>query len=473
MPRCRCSFLLLLCLFGLSSSVDVPFSYHDFPSMTRLLRIINQENPELTRLFSAGKSTQGRELWVLLVTSDPDHEPILKPNVKYIANMHGNEAVGREMVLHLASYLVSSYGQDEYVTWLLDNTRVHIMPSMNPDGFEASKQGECSGTHGRGNANSFDLNRNFPDYFTGEQDQIQPETRSVMNWMRQTQFVLSANLHGGALVASYPFDNIPQNTRFRTFGSPSVTPDDEVFRHLAETYSFNHKNMYLGTSCRDGTPEFVNGTTNGAAWYPLKGGMQDYNYIWGGCMEITLEISCCKYPRSHRLPQFWADNKQSLLKYLGEAHQGVWGVVSDSNNNPLNNASVKVKGRKFGSKTTTRGEYWRILLPGTYSVQVTADGYEPAEVSVRVGKGVTLQNITLYPLSTSLYEPRSDPTLYRSTGHYNTATAVWPTITNFLKPKETVIFPRRRYVYRPFAAETTPNRIFTSSFTSNFDVYGR
>lgn len=65
----------------------------------------------------------------------------------------------------------------------------------------------------RGNANAFDLNRNFPDYFTGDQDLIQPETRAIMNWMRQTQFVLSANLHGGALVASYPFDNIPQNTR--------------------------------------------------------------------------------------------------------------------------------------------------------------------------------------------------------------------------------------------------------------------
>lgn len=59
------------------------------------------------------------------------------------------QAVGREMLLHLASYMVSAYGQDEYVTWLLENTRVHLMPSMNPDGFEISSQGECSGTHGR------------------------------------------------------------------------------------------------------------------------------------------------------------------------------------------------------------------------------------------------------------------------------------------------------------------------------------
>ena len=35
-----------------------------------------------------------------------------------------------------------------------------------------------------------------------------------------------------------------------------------------------------------GAPRFGNGTTNGAAWYPLTGGMQDYNYIWHGCMEV-------------------------------------------------------------------------------------------------------------------------------------------------------------------------------------------
>lgn len=38
--------------------------------------------------------------------------------------------------------------------------------------------------------------------------------------------------------------------------------------------------------------------------------MQDYNYLWHGCMEVTLEISCCKYPPAHELPKYWQDNKQ-------------------------------------------------------------------------------------------------------------------------------------------------------------------
>lgn len=43
--------------------------------------------------------------------------------------------------------------------------------------------------------------------------------------------------------------------------------------------------------------------------------MQDYNYLWHGCMEITLEISCCKYPPAHELPKYWQDNKEVRISY--------------------------------------------------------------------------------------------------------------------------------------------------------------
>ncbi|KFM74875.1 Carboxypeptidase M, partial [Stegodyphus mimosarum] len=430
------SCLMVAWVLPLTQTTDIDFVYHNYQSMTSVLHQLANEYPQLTKLYSIGKSTQGRELWVILVTSDPQEEPLLKPNVKYVANMHGNEAVGRELMLHLTSYLLKNYGKDDYVTWLMDNTRIHIMPSMNPDGFEASVEGQCSGVQGRNNANSLDLNRNFPDYFAGNPEFPQAETLAVIDWLKRTQFVLSGNLHGGALVASYPFDNIPANSPkgFRNFGSPSMTPDDDVFRHLAQSYSFNHKNMYLEVTCRDGSPPFTNGTTNGAAWYALKGGMQDYNYVWAGCMEITLEISCCKYPKYHQLPKFWADNQKALLQYLGEAHQGVWGQVTDPDKSPVFNASIVVKGRKFGSRTTRRGEYWRILRPGTYTIQAQAEGYDPVEVTFPVAKGVTIQNITLYPQASTYYEPRSDYTSMRNSfpSTHNTASSikgVWPTFT--------------------------------------------
>ena len=44
--------------------------------------------------------------------------------VKYVANIHGDEAVTRELLLALAQHLVWNYGTNQRVTQLLNNTEV-------------------------------------------------------------------------------------------------------------------------------------------------------------------------------------------------------------------------------------------------------------------------------------------------------------------------------------------------------------
>ena len=120
--------------------------------------------------------------------------------------------------------------------------------------------------------------------------------------------------------------------------------------------------LWTSVQCLDlnfqvGAPQFRNGTTNGAAWYPLTGGMQDYNYIWHGAMEVTLELSCCKFPPSTELPQFWDDNRNSLLQFMGEAHRGVKGFVKDETLKPIEGASMKVTYVVY-----KRDFHWNLML---------------------------------------------------------------------------------------------------------------
>lgn len=57
-----------------------------------------------------------------------------------------------------------------------------------------------------------------------------------------------------------------------------------------------------------------------------SGGMQDYNYVWANCFEITLELSCCKYPPTSELPKEWENNRESLLAFIEKVVRAGLGV---------------------------------------------------------------------------------------------------------------------------------------------------
>ncbi|XP_017563095.1 carboxypeptidase M [Pygocentrus nattereri] len=379
-------FLVLCCFWLTPAGFGLEFRYHNSAEVEQYLREVSRNYSSFTHLHSIGHSVEGRELWVLILGQNPRQHRTGIPEFKYVGNMHGNEVVGRVLLLQLIDYLIKNYLSDPFVTRLLNSTRIHILPSMNPDGFESSGR-DCMYSQGRFNKNGVDLNRNFPDAFSNDNVILrEKEVVAVMEWMKTERFVLSANLHGGAVVASYPYDNSNGGSELQ--GLSSITPDNDVFIHLAKTYSFNHTTMHKGDSCYD-SKDFTDGITNGYSWYPLTGGMQDYNYVWGQCLELTLELSCCKFPPESELPGLWAANKPALLAYMQQAHLGLKGQVLDSNGIPVQNASVEVNGRRnlCPFRTDGNGEYYRLLLPGNYTVTVTHSAHVSITETISVPYG--------------------------------------------------------------------------------------
>ena len=53
--------------------------------------------------------------------------------------------VGREALIYLIDILCKNYGKNEYISRMVNETRIHIMPSMNPDGYSAAREGDKSG----------------------------------------------------------------------------------------------------------------------------------------------------------------------------------------------------------------------------------------------------------------------------------------------------------------------------------------
>jgi carboxypeptidase D len=286
------------------------------------------------------------------------------PHFRLIGNMHGNEYIGHEMPLHLidlfAQTVVSANPNPE-LFWLLQNTFISIMPSLNPDGFEAQT---------RRNANGFDLNRNFPDRENlPNPPERQPETLAYMKWsLPASSFQASANLHGGALVVNYPFDhNIPMWTGEGT--KYARCPDDSFYISYSSAYARAHPFMWNST-------DFPGGITNGAKWWEITGCLQDWSYMVADDFDVTIELTE-EYvaPADQILPE-WQAHQKPLYTIMQQVHRGVRGrvVLGDGATN-FQDIVVLVDGIDKPIHCTPNGYFYRLLSGGTYTIRFRLDGY--------------------------------------------------------------------------------------------------
>ena len=359
-------------------------SYPTYEAYEEMMFDFAQNHPDKCEIITLGTLSSNRKILVAHINNGVSDG---KPKFLYTSTIHGDETTGYIMMLRLIDYLLENQTLPE-VQNVLDNIDLFVCPNTNPDGTYHGGNNTVNGAT-RANAQGIDMNRNFPDMNDGphpDGDPYATETEWLMDFAQNYQFTMAANYHGGAEVMNYPWDN-----------ETDLHVDDAWWQLVSREYA---------DLCHQVNPNYMtfknNGITNGAQWYMIGGGRQDYMNYYHKCREVTIECSDTKCPSGSQLPNFWNINKNSIFAYMNQCLYGIHGVVTDMNTGAPVSATISISNHdndySVVESQMPAGDFHRPIKGGTYNVVVTANGYYPFQQTVTVADGQTVVlNVALEP----------------------------------------------------------------------------
>lgn len=113
-------------------------AYHNYAEMVAEIQLAQANYPAIVKLFSIGRSYEGRELWAAKISdhvaSDED-----EPEALFIGLYHAREHLTTEMVLQLLRLLTEGYNPaqpEAQITRLVNTRQIYLVFMLNPDGGE-------------------------------------------------------------------------------------------------------------------------------------------------------------------------------------------------------------------------------------------------------------------------------------------------------------------------------------------------
>ncbi len=351
-------------------------SYPTYEAYEAMMYQFATDHPDRCEIIDLGTLPSGRKILIAHLNNGTGDG---KPKFLYTSTIHGDETTGWMLMLRLIDYLLENPNLAE-VQNVMENIDLFIGPLTNPDGTYHGGNSTVNGAT-RYNANGVDMNRNYPDPNSGphpDGEEYQQETEWLMQFAYDYPFVMGGNYHGGAEVVNYPWDN-----------TYTLHPDDAWFQLTSREYAdLTHavSSSYM--------TDLNNGITNGAQWYMIGGGRQDFMNGYAECREVTIECSETKLPSGSQMPTFWNYNLNSMFAFMNQCLYGIHGVVTDQATGDPLEATVSITGHDNEFSTVSShlpaGDYHRPIKAGTYTLTFTANGYYPHQETVTVADGETI-----------------------------------------------------------------------------------
>ena len=400
-------------------------SYPTYGAFEDMMFEFQTNHPDKCEIITLGTLPSGRKIMIAHLNNGSGEG---KPKFLYTSTIHGDETTGWIMMLRLIDYLLENPDEPEVQT-VMNNIDLYIGPNTNPDGTYHGGNNTVNGAT-RENANGVDMNRNYADPHGNPHPDGNPyatETEWFMQFAQDNSFVMAANFHGGAEVMNYPWDN-----------TYTLHADDAWWQMVCHEYAdLTHEvnPNYMN--------DYNNGITNGAQWYMIGGGRQDYMNGYAQCREVTIECSNTKLPNGNQLPNFWNYNKESLFAYMNQCLYGIHGTVTDSITGEPLEAIITISGNdgqysfhddqySIVESHLPAGDFHRPIKGGEYTCIISKDGYCPKIINVNINDYETINlDVQLVPGECVLADFSASRTMVPLGGHVNFTDQSYGNITSW------------------------------------------
>lgn len=347
----------------------VPTGYYTVEELDAIADSLAVNFPGICTKHFLGSGSGSHSLWALKI-SDNSSIDENEPELLFDGGIHGDEIGGPENLIRFARDLCVGYGNNDEISFAVDNAETWIIYCINPYGRDFMT---------RYNENGVDINRDCGYMWNGEGNSTgifsQPETKILRNILRDHQFVIHISYHSGTEFISYPWSYREE-----------LTPDNANHYFLAQQYAANsgYSNIPLG-------PGF-------SGMYAINGSTKDYGYGATGAISWSVEISVSKQPPASQIGSYYLKNKDAMLAMIFNAiNQGINGIITDANTGETIAATLFINDLFPINTQKSIGDYHKFLTPGTYSIRIQANGYQQEEISnVTITSGLqTTINATL------------------------------------------------------------------------------
>lgn len=362
--------------------------YYTFTEIVSVLDQIHAAYPALTTAkFSIGTSLQGRTLWAIKVSDNPDTDEN-EPEARFDALHHAREPESMQVTFWMMLALLERYGSDPLSTYLVDNRELWFVPCVNPDGYVYNQSTNPGGgglwrKNRRANAGgSFgvDLNRNYAfewgfdnlgsdpspssEVYRGTGPASEPEVAAMQAFIDSRDFKVAVSSHTYSDLWLWPWGYIA--------AAPANSAQYNEVGGLATEF-----NGYLAGPA-------------GVVLYLANGVTDDYDHGMHGTLAFTPEIggdSDGFWPPTNRIIPLAQENE---LAYLRSA----WAAGAYVRETARATSEVG-----DGDGFVEPGESFRVVFTLRNSGALAASGLTVTLTSTTPGVSVTSGNVALGALA--------------------------------------------------------------------------